>query len=124
MTDHPDNVKLAMRDDLRERAEEGDRIIAELRRDMTKGDVVPRWDETGDPITLGAAATDALTWLEWMRDRLASDTTMKLDQARANLARCAGRLRERLNSALPNALLSEPLANASKKDGPSVSRDR
>lgn len=38
MTKHPDNVKLAIWDDLLERAEEGDRIIAELRHDLADRD--------------------------------------------------------------------------------------
>lgn len=38
MTNHPDNVKLAMWDDLVERAEEGDRIIKELRQDLAERD--------------------------------------------------------------------------------------
>ena len=38
MTNHPDTAKLAMWDDLVERAEEGDRIIADLRADLADRD--------------------------------------------------------------------------------------
>jgi len=62
-------------------------------------ETLPKWDDNGDPITLAAAALDALEWLEWMRNYLTADKTTALDQVRANLGRCAYRLRERIDSA-------------------------
>jgi hypothetical protein len=62
-------------------------------------ETIPKWDDNGDPITLAAAALDALEWLEWMRNYLTADKTTELDQVRANLGRCAYRLREQIDLA-------------------------
>ncbi len=87
-----DSAKLALYDDALERAEEGDRIIKDLREQLAKSQAAQEWDEDGEPLTIGAAAADAVLWLEWMRDRLAEDKSHNLDQTRASLARYAQRL--------------------------------
>lgn len=87
-----DISKLALYDDAIERADEGDRIIKDLRERLAKSQAAQEWDEDGEPLTIGAAAADAVLWLEWMRDRLAEDKSHNLDQTRASLARCAQRL--------------------------------
>jgi hypothetical protein len=60
----------------------------------------PQWDDNGEPMTLSAAALDALQWLQWMREYLEGEKSMALDQARANLARCAGALHRKIHDTI------------------------
>lgn len=78
----------------------------------------PRWDDNGDPITIAAAACDALDWLDWLRDHLAAEHRgVDYDQARANLSRCISALRKTITEKITNE------KNNQIDQGPEISRE-